>query len=36
MKQFWHIAEGYYVEFEREQYDDAFQFNLEIVKTFIQ
>lgn len=27
---------GYYVEFKKEQYDDAFQFYMKIVKTFIE
>lgn len=27
---------GYYVNFKKEQYDEAFQFYLEIVKTFIE
>ena len=26
---------GYYIEFKKEQYDDAFQFYLEIVRTFV-
>lgn len=33
-KEVWSTADGYYVLFEKEQYEDAFLFYLEIVKSF--
>ena len=34
-KQVWSNASGYYVKFDKEQYEDAFQFYLGLVSTFV-
>ena len=33
-KQVWSNASGYYIKFEKEQYEEAFQFYLGLVSTF--